>query len=466
MLRASLLLLAMSAAHADTLTDADIAAATVLRDSALKGSAAYPLVESLVTQVGHRMAGSAHDAQGRAWAVAKFKELGFDRVYTQPVMYSVWVRGSARAAIDGPKPTPLTIAALGGSVGTPKGGVRGNVVAFADAAELEHAPAGSLDGKIAYVRNQMTREKDGSGYGVAVVARSQGPSFAARAGAIALLIRSIGTDAHSSTPHTGMLKYADAVARIPAAALATADADVLEAALADGKPVQISLELGSRRREGVYTSANVIGEITGSEHPEEVVVIGGHLDSWDLGDGAIDNGAGVAITMAAGALIGQLPTAPKRTIRVIAFANEEQGVFGGKEYGRTHSAGLARHIIGAESDFGEGRIWRFTSKVTPQSLPTIDQMYGVLQPLGIERGDNAASGGADFAALRDLGLPLLGLDQDGTHYFDFHHTAADTLDKVQAADLDFNVGVYASMAYLAAQAGPVFGPVAAVAPAK
>jgi carboxypeptidase Q len=163
--------------------------------------------------------------------------------------------------------------------------------------------------------------------------------------------------------------------------------------------------------------------------------------------------------MAAGALIGQLPQAPKRTIRVIAFANEEQGIYGGKEYGKTHAGQLAQHIIGAESDFGSGRIWQFSTRVIDSALPVIEQMYSVLEPMGIERGDNLAGGGADFSTMRDLGMAIMGLNQDGTHYFDYHHTAADTLDKVNAADLDFNVAAYAAMAYLAAQAGPVFGPV-------
>jgi Zn-dependent M28 family amino/carboxypeptidase len=254
------------------------------------------------------------------------------------------------------------------------------------------------------------------------------------------------------------MRYDNMLTRIPAAALASADADGLEAALESGKPVVVKLELGSRQRQGEYTSANVIGEIPGSEFPDQVVAIGGHLDSWDLGTGAIDNGAGVAITMTAGAMIGRLATPPKRTIRVIAFANEEQGVYGGKHYGLTHKDQLAQHVLGAESDFGGGRIWRLSSRVAESALPVIDQIHSVLAPLGIERGDNQASGGADFSTMRDFGMPILGLNQDGTNYFDYHHTAADTLDKIDAAELDQNVAAYAAMAWLAAQAGPVFGP--------
>jgi carboxypeptidase Q len=457
--RSLLLLLCSGTVLASPLTDADLASARELRDLALKGTPAFAIVESLTTEVGHRMAGSENDAKGVAWAVAKFKAMGFPRVYVQPVNFPVWERGFENAAILSPRPQPLIITALGGSIGTPAGGVRGEIVRFEDAAALEAAAPGSLKGKIAYVAKRMERARDGRGYGAAVMARVQGAVYAARAGARAVLIRSIGTDEGSATPHTGVMRYDNMLTRIPAAALASADADVLEQALASGSAVEVKLELGSRNRKGEYTSANVIAEIPGGEFPDEIVAIGGHLDSWDLGTGAIDDGAGVAITMAAGALIGQLPQAPKRTIRVIAFANEEQGIYGGKEYGKTHAGQLAQHIIGAESDFGSGRIWQFSTRVIDSALPVIEQMYSVLEPMGIERGDNLAGGGADFSTMRDLGMAIMGLNQDGTHYFDYHHTAADTLDKVNAADLDFNVAAYAAMAYLAAQAGPVFGPV-------
>jgi carboxypeptidase Q len=463
--RVLILMLWAGSAAASPLTESDLATARDLRDNALKGSGAYAIVESLTTEVGHRMAGSENDAKGVAWAIAKFQALGYTRVYTQPVRFPVWERGFESAGILSPRPQPLNIAALGGSIGTPADGVSGEIVRFDDAAALQNAATGSLNGKIAYIAYQMQRAKDGSGYGAAVIARVSGAVFAARAGAVAVLIRSVGTDQASITPHTGVMRYDNMLTRIPAAALANADADALEQALASGEAVTVKLVLGSRNRKGEYTSANVIGEIPGSEFADEVVAIGGHLDSWDLGTGAIDDGAGVAITMAAGAMIGKLAQAPKRTIRVIAFANEEQGVFGGKEYAKVHADQLQQHIIGGESDFGAGKIWKFSSRVIESSLPLIDQMYSVLQPMGIERGDNAGSGGADFSAMRDLGMPIMDLKQDGSNYFDYHHTAADTLDKVDAANLDFNVAAYAAIAYLAAQAGPVFGPVPVEKPA-
>ncbi len=442
-------------ANGEVFTRSDLDRAAQLRDAAKDSGRAFGIVESLVTEVGHRMAGTPNDAKGVAWAVAKMKSMGFDRVYTQPVSFPVWDRGYESAAIIAPTPQPLTITALGGSIGTPEGGIRASVVAFATIAELEKAPAGSLRGKIAYIGNRMQRARDGSGYGPAVAARVSGAVFAARAGAAAVLIRSIGTDAQARTPHTGTMRYDNMLTRIPAAALGNIDADALEAVLSLGETT-VELNLGSRVRNGSYTSANVIGEVLGSETPDEVVVIGGHLDSWDLGQGALDNGAGVAITMAAGELIAALDERPKRTVRVVAFANEEQGIWGGKAYAAAHKDSVGKHIIGAESDFGAGRIYRMSTRVRAEALPVIQAMHQVLAPLEIVLGPNDATGGADLSTMRDAGMPLLGLNQDGSNYFDYHHTSADTIDKIAPGDLDFNVGVYAAMAYLAAQAGPVF----------
>src|SRR5690606_30543245 len=245
------------------------------------------------------------------------------------------------------------------------------------------ASAEQVEGKIVYIGNRMRRAKDGGGYGEAVIARSRGASKAAALGARALLIRSIGTDINSRTPHTGMLSYDIAFRKIPGAALSNADANVLEYMLAEGKPVTIELHLGASER-GEYTSQNVIAEVTGREDTGKVVLIGGHLDSWDLGTGAIDDGAGVAITMAAGKLIADLPREqrPRHTVRVVAWANEEQGVWGGNAYGEAHKDEVANHLIGFESDFGAGRIWRFDTRVPDAALPLMDAIGTLLEPLG------------------------------------------------------------------------------------
>jgi hypothetical protein len=283
-----------------------------------------------------------------------------------------------------------------------------------------------------------------------VAARGRGAVEAAKKGARAVLIRSIGTDS-ARMPHTGTMRYEEGVARIPAAALSNPDADLLANMLDRGRPVRVMLDIDAGM-DGEYTSHNVIGEIRGRTHPDEVVVIGGHLDSWDLGTGAIDDGAGVAITMAAGALIGRLDTPPERTIRVIAFANEEQGLYGGKAYAAAHANEVERHIIGAESDFGAGRIYALSSNAPVEKQPALLEIAKVLEPLGIDWMPAKGSAGPDVGPMAALGMTWGWLGQDGSDYFDYHHTANDTLDKIEPAALDQQAAAYAVFAYLAAQA--------------
>ena len=274
-----------------------------------------------------------------------------------------------RAEVLAPYPQPLVITTLGGSVGTGEAPIDAEVVAFATLDALKAAPEGSLDGKIAVITNRMVRFKDGRGYGPAVGARSQGAVEAARKGAVAVLIRSIGTSSDRFA-HTGTMRYVPDVPRIPAAALSNPDADLIEHMVARGKPVRLRLDIAAETLAD-YTSHNVIGEIRGRDLPGEVVTIGGHLDSWDLGTGAIDDGAGIGITFAAGALIGQLERAPRRTVRVIAYANEEQGLYGGKAYAEARAAAgeIDAHQLSAESDFGAGRVYALRAGVDPAAWP-------------------------------------------------------------------------------------------------
>ena len=432
-----------------------ISTAEQLRGLALRDDTAWQVVESLTTEVGPRLAGSEADARAVAWAVAKFEELGFDKVWTEPVTFPRWERRSESARVLGSFGQPLHVTALGGS---PAGRIEGEVVRFASLAELEAAPAGSLAGKIAYVDYEMVAARDGSGYGPGSAVRSKGPSAAIRAGAIGFVMRSAGTDSHR-VPHTGITRYDEGLEPIPAAALSVPDAGQLTRLLARG-PVRLALELDCGW-DGEYTSHNVIGEITGSEHPDEVIVIGGHLDSWDLGTGAVDDGAGVAVTMAAGHLIGKLPTAPRRTIRVIAFANEEQGLWGGKTYAANRAAAgeLGRQIIAAESDFGAGRIYAFnTGSPSPaESRQATAQIAAVLAPLGIELAEGQGGPGPDVSPLAARGGAWAWLAQDGSDYFHLHHTADDTLDKIDPQALAQNVAAWTVFAWLAAQAEGDFG---------
>lgn len=456
--------LACASATAQTLIPQPaIDTAVQLREQALHDATGWNVVESLTTEIGPRMAGSAADARAVAWAEEKFVQLGFDRVWTEPVTFPKWERRSESARVLGAFAQPLHITALGGS---PAGSVQAEVVRFADLAALQAAPAGSLAGKIAYVDYEMRAARDGSGYGPGSAVRSKGPSEAIRKGAIGFIMRSAGTDSHR-VPHTGITRFDDGLTPVPAAALSVPDAGQLTRLLARG-PVHIALDLDCGW-DGEYTSHNVIGEITGRERPDEVVVIGGHLDSWDLGTGAVDDGAGVAITMAAGHLIGQLPTAPKRTIRVVAFANEEQGLWGGKVYAANRAAAgeLERQVIAAESDFGAGRIYAFnTGSPDPAgSRQATAQIAAVLAPLGIELAPDQGSAGPDISPLAARGGAWGWLAQDGSDYFHLHHTADDTLDKIDPAALAQNVAAWTVFAWLAAEAQGDFGTTASQPPA-
>jgi hypothetical protein len=463
-LLAASLLLASGIASAATAADKStvipqqaVQTAEKLRDKAMGDNTGYKIVESLTTEIGPRIAGGPNDQRAREWAVAKFKALGFDKVYLEPVTYPLWERRSEHAEIVAPFPQPLTLLALGYSAGTPKGGLTAEVVKFDGLAALKAADPATVKGKIVYVTFHMQRAKDGRDYGIGSPARTQGPVIAAAKGAAGFLLRSAGTDANSRTPHTGVTGFRDPKDAIPAAALSNPDADQLERVLAYGKPVSVKLDLDCGFN-GSYTGANVIGEITGKKYPDQVVAIGGHLDSWDPGTGAIDDGAGVAIAMAAGKLIGDLPQRPDRTIRVIAFANEEMGLWGGRAYADKHAADVGKHQLGTESDFGAGKVWRMSASVKPSAHGAIDQIAKVLAPIGVAYDTKRpGGGGSDLSQMHDKGMAALSLTQDGTDYFDYHHTANDTLDKINPKDLAQNVAVYAAFSYMAAQADGDFG---------
>ncbi|WP_108471957.1 M20/M25/M40 family metallo-hydrolase [Rhodanobacter thiooxydans] len=457
LLAAGLLASGIASAATTTIPAAAVKTAEQLRDQALHDDTAYKVTASLTTEVGARLAGSEADRRAVDWAVAKFKELGYDKVYTEPVTYPLWVRRSEHAAIVAPFPQPLTLTALGYSAGTPKGGLSAEVVKFDTLDALKAADPASIKGRIVYVDYRMERAKDGHGYGMGSAVRTMGAVIAAEKGAAAYLLRSAGTDAHERAPHTGVTGFRDPAKAIPAAALANPDADQLTRVLAYGKPVTLKLDLDCGIT-GEYTGANVIGEITGRKYPKQVVAIGGHLDSWDLGTGAIDDGAGVAIAMAAGKLIRDLPQRPDRTIRVIAFANEEMGLWGGRAYADKHGAEVAKFQLGTESDFGAGPIWRMSASVKPAARDAIGQIAKVLEPVGVAYdATRPGGGGSDLSQMHAKGMAALSLTQDGTKYFDWHHTPNDTLDKIDPKELAQNVAVYAAFSYMAAQASGDFG---------
>lgn len=460
LLAASLLLatgIASAANPITTISATAVKTAEQLRDKAMHDDTGYRIVESLTTEIGPRLAGSDADQRARDWAVAKFKALGYDKVYTEEVKYPLWVRRSEHAAIVAPFPQSLVLSALGYSPGTPKGGLTAQVVKFDSLDALKAADPASVKGKIVYIGYRMQRARDGHDYGMGSAVRTGGPVLAQSKGAAGFLLRSAGTDADQRIAHTGVTGFRDPAKAIPAAALSNPDADQLERILAYGKPVTLKLDLDCGV-VGEYTGANVIGEITGRTHPDQVVAIGGHLDSWDPGTGAIDDGAGVAIAMAAGKLIHDLPQRPDRTIRVIAFANEEMGLWGGRAYADKHAGEVAKFQLGTESDFGAGPVWRMSASVKPAAREAIDQIAKVLAPIGVAYdAKKPGGGGSDLSQMHGKGMAALSLTQDGTHYFDWHHTSNDTLDKIDPKQLAQNVAVYAAFSYMAAQADGDFG---------
>lgn len=425
--------------------------ANMLGKNAYNSSLTEDIITSLTTEVGHRLAGTANDKKGREWAKKKMTDMGFDRVWEEPVTIPLWHRGSASLSMTAPFQHNLALAALGNSVGTGEDGLTAEVVHFAEYKDLVAAEPNSLDGKIAYVSLRMA--KTGlKGYGYAGQARRNGSVAAAKAGASAIIIRSIGTD-DNRTPHTGSMNYAEGVTKIPAAAISNPDADLLDNALKYGKPVTLHLEMSSHSHDAV-TTYNVLGEITGTEYPEQAVMIGAHLDSWDLATGALDDGTGVSIVMSAGKHIIDGGVKPKRSIHVMLFAAEEEGLYGAHEYVRAHKEDhkdFDNTILGAEWDSGTGRIINIEPGVGPTSLQTVREIGAVLAPYGVATlMTNSAKGQSDMSALGNAGMPAVNLGMEPTNYFDFHHTPNDTLDKVDMPAITHNAAIYAMFAWMAA----------------
>lgn len=441
-LLATALLLATAAAPG--LAASRVEQAAAVRDAALAKSEAFPILEDLTTSIGQRLAGTAAEARARDWAVKAMAKAGLINIKTEPFPLKIWTRGTESAEIMGSQPQRLAVAALGYSGATPPEGITAPVAYFADYKALEEAAPGSLAGKIAFIDHHMMRTQDGSSYGSNGPVRRAGPALAQSKGAAAVLIRSLGTDSHRN-PHTGGTVAAPGTDPIASLALSLPDADQLVRLLKRG-PVTIKLVSVPTTAPGM--SANVSGEIPGSA-AGEIVVIGGHLDSWDLGTGVIDDGAGVAITLAAAKAIKDAGLKPRRTIRVVFFGAEELGLIGGAAYAEAHRA--ENIVMAAESDSGADRIYRLSSKVADAGLPLVAEINRTLAPLGIApTRNNSAGGGPDVGALGAQGVGILDLEQDMSRYFDLHHTSDDTLDKVDRAQLDQNVAAWAAATWLAA----------------
>lgn len=425
-----------------------------LRDAALKDDVAYDIIEGLTTEIGPRLAGTEAEARARKWAVAKLTALGFKNVHIETTQMATWVRGVETAEVISPFPQKLRLAALGGSGATPAEGITAEIVYFPSFADLQAAPNDSLKGKIAFVSNAMAATQDGSSYGYFGPARFAGPNVAAKKGAAAIVIRSIGSD-HGRGPHTGQTNFEADVPHIPAAALSVSDADNLSRMVARGKPITLHLTL-TPRDLGMTETGNVIAEVPGTDPAAGIVLVGGHLDSWDLGTGAIDDGAGVAITAAAAKRLLSGPP-PRRTVRVVWFGDEETGGAGAQAYFAAHKG--ERHALAAESDFGADRVWRVEFNLPDNAKAVADRVARALAPLGIVRGTALGGDGADIAPLTKSGVAAIDLNQSGQRYFDYHHTPEDTLERVDPEQLRQNVAAWTAMIATVANAPEDIGPV-------
>ena len=428
----------------------DDVSATVeqLIDQGLNDEIGYTFVKDLTTEVGPRLAGSDAEARARDWSVQELQALGFDNIRIENFEIPYWSRLTDTAEIRSPAPQKLVITALGGSTSTPDGGVEADVIRFESMSELSAADDGDVSGKIVFVDEKMTRTQDGSGYGMAVRKRRNCAKETTAKGGVGCLIRSVGTQARRFA-HTGMMARGAAIGDGPAAALSPPDAEQLTRLLENG-PVRLHLNIQVETK-GKAPSGNVIAEIKGRETPDEIVLIGCHLDSWDLGTGAVDDGAGCGIVVSAAHMIKALPKAPRRTIRVVLYGAEEVGLLGGHAYARRHAADLENHVFAAESDFGADKIWRFETRFGEGAMPYARALQNVLAPLGISPGGNEARGGPDITMLARSGVPVVTPRQDGWDYFDLHHTPDDTFDKIDHASFNQNVATYAAFTYLAAE---------------
>jgi hypothetical protein len=422
------------------------AEAAALAKRAAGGSSAYDFLESLTTEIGPRPAGSPAMERAKDWAIARLNAMGFQNVHAEPYDIWAWFKGTETAEVVDPFAQPLIITGLGGSVATPPPGVQGEVRLFDTWEHLLAAKPGSLKGKIAVLTERMGPLGSPTGYDVANHWRRKGASEAAKRGAVGFLIRSLATN-DVRDPHTGALNYDEDAPKIPAAALSGPDADQLERMAKRDVPIHVKFTLIPTYLPQAH-AWNVVGEIPGASLPDQVVLVSGHLDSWGLGTGAIDDGAGVAIVATAAQLVATQK--PARTIRVVFWGAEETNQ-AGPEYVKAHAADVGTIVLAGESDFGAERVQSFQAPKGSADLEPIKAAIAAMAPLGVSFDPKpSAFGGDDIAPLYQAGVPVVELRQDGAHYFDLHHSMNDTLDKVDPKALDQAVGAWAAIIYAVA----------------
>jgi Zn-dependent M28 family amino/carboxypeptidase len=381
--------------------------------------------------------------RARDWGVETLKRLGFENVHVETFTTPAWTRGTESAEVVAPTPQALHILGLGNSSPTPNGGLSAEIALFRSYQAMLDQPQGALKGKIAVVTQRMTRTQDGSGYGAINAQRTFGAVEAAKRGAVGYLVRSLSTD-DTRLPHTGGARAAG----IPAAALSPPDAELLEHLAARGKPVTVKLVMKSTSNPKA-PAYNVVGELPGGERPDEVLVVGGHLDSWDPGTGAIDDASGIGI-MTAAAKLAASGQQPRRTIRVVMWGSEEQGGSSGA-YLAAHKDEVGKLVVAGESDGGAGRIWSLNLPAGSRDHAAMKAFREAIVPLKvIASGAPPREGGADISGLIGAGVPFVDFNQDMNRYFDLHHAADDTLDKIDPAELSQNVAVWAAFLYTVA----------------
>lgn len=431
-----------------------LAAERIVR-AALADNDAYKNLGFLCLSLGHRLSGSPGLEDAIDWAAGVMGNAGADNVRKEPVKVPHWVRGEESVTMLYPREEPMFMLGLGGSVGTPPEGVTGEVMVVADEEDLR-ARADEARGKIVLFNNPMPpyTEEKGSGYGTCVKYRVHGARLAAEHGAKAALVRSV-TAKSLRSPHTGAMRYGDSPLMIPAAAITIEDAETIVGLTRRGTPVTVNLKMSAQQMPDAL-SHNVIGELRGRERPEEVVVIGGHIDAWDVGHGAHDDGGGCIIAMEAINVLRKLNMIPRRTIRVVLWTNEENGLAGGREYARAHEHEKDMHVAAIESDSGvfAPRGYSVDCADEEKEARTREQMEQILEaiPSSLVPNLKATIGGsgADISPMREWGYPLMGHRVEGSIYFDYHHTHADTFDKVDKTELDQNVAVLAAVSYILA----------------
>ncbi|MDH5365432.1 MAG: M20/M25/M40 family metallo-hydrolase [Cyclobacteriaceae bacterium] len=420
-------------------------------DEALENGDSYSMLEDLCLNIGHRLSGSPQAALAVEWSKRKMIDYGFDTVFLQPVMVPHWIRGKEeKAKILNAKTIgskEVNVIALGNSIGTGENGITGKLLEIKEISDLEKIGKKNIEGKIVYFSRPFDQKhiRTFKAYGGAVDQRVFGPSEAAKYGAIGVVVRSMSS-IQDDVPHTGTLRYKEEYPKIPAVAISTNDGDLLSKLLIDDKDLDFYFETHCEMLPDVL-SHNVIGEIKGTEKPNEYIIVGGHLDSWDVGHGAHDDGAGCVQSIEALRIIKSLEIKPKHSIRAVMFMNEENGLRGGIKYAELALENNEKHVAAIESDAGGFSPKGFSYSGTESQIEKLNSYKNYFEPYYMFNF-SSPGGGADIGALKNQGAAVIGLSPDSQRYFDLHHTTSDTFDKVNKRELELGAAAMASLIYL------------------